>query len=167
MEPIELVRGIRVESVRVGAQTMKEVDPSRPGSLRRGSTICHYNVTVVYPNGLRKNLSTAWDGLGRKVARAVGLRLQGKAALDAALEANRIVFAAVEAFRQSPACADLEGKALAAERRKLQRHDEREAEAQRRRDVNEIKRCLRRTFLTEEQVLDLWREAQVSEVMES
>jgi hypothetical protein len=167
MTPLELVQGVRVESIRVGAQTMKEVDPSRPGVRRRGSTVCHYNVTVVFPNGLKKNVSTAWDRLGRRVARAAGLRLSGKAAMAAALEANTKIFAAVEAFRQSEECARLEKKAMDAEARKVRRKEERAAMDERRRDVNQILHCLRRTFLTQEELLEIWRAAQVSEVMES
>lgn len=167
MEPIELVRGMRVESIRVGAQTMKEMDPSRPGVIRLGSTICHYNVTVVFPNGVKKNVTTAWGELGKRVARAAGLRLVGKTAQAAALEANTKVYDAVEAFRQSAGCANLEAKALEARARKLRRKREREAMNQRARDIDQIRHCLRRTFVTQEQLLDIWREVQVSEVMDS
>ncbi len=124
----------------------------------------YLRVTVLMPDGKRVSFEsesvTAW----RRVVKKAGMKLTTKAAKASAASLRDRIRQAVDGEESGPVQVD---KVLAAARRRRLRAQAREAEQKRKNTLRKILALMKEAKPTEQEVLDLWRESVVADVMET
>lgn len=164
MSPLELVQGAVVRSVVRRAGSEYRADPGQ--KFGRVPTI-DYRVTVVLPDGgevkFLASSATAW----RRVVKKARLRLVSSVAKLEAAGLRMRIGEAVRAAKADPAGALLDSKIMARSEARRRKNLEKEAADRRVEQLETIRKLMTATRISKEEVLDLWEESVLADVMGS